>query len=448
MSDEEDVYEEDREQGSPVTTVFGDPLFLTRNTNLSRSESDMAADREALDELTGVDHTAEKQDVVTDLVAEDVDFDVADLEQFGPAEGDKEEEDDGGEVEDDDEDEDPKESNEDTSSDAALARAIAEAEADSDSDSFERPWAGFVPDDADEANELDAVFRRLSVALRGVRNNLDSQGDLVALQQSLQDWMTQVERSHDLADEEGDEACSLYRAKSEVEAETEGTNRQRTHLGFLRAANEVAREVEEDLVEAMLANAGYKLTIVGHSLGAAVATLLTIRWSSHPVLGSATCVGVASPCSTSRDFAESDVAKTKFNNIVLSDDVVPRLSLGSFMDLRDSLAYMARNGITERVMDIVGDGTGDPAELRSVLQPIYDEIVAVAHTNFKLYPPGNVWHIPRMAQSVDDARLVPVTDMGTIILSNEMFLSHLPNYYAHACIPESQESSTSAPEAT
>lgn len=304
-------------------------------------------------------------------------------------------------------------------------------------------WESFHDgEDEDGSSELEGVFRNLSNALKDMRGNLNPRGDLESLQDSVEEWMTHVRRhstaKREARENDDDHHHNPEQVKTESAAKENGTSTHRTHLGFLRAANNLADEVEEDLIRTLKYHEGYKLTVVGHSLGAAVAALLTIRWGPHPILGIARCVGIAPPCSVSQDFAESEFAKKRIHNLVLGDDVVPRLSMGSFVDLRDSIAYCARNGLTSLILEIFKD-VHTEEKLVDLLRPYYEEIVEATHINFKLYPPGNMWYIPQMSETVDDAMLVPNTKFGTIILSSRMFVSHLPNYYAHTCIPEARD---------
>lgn len=53
-----------------------------------------------------------------------------------------------------------------------------------------------------------------------------------------------------------------------------------SHFGMLAAARWVLQQTQDRLEEAMLECPTYHLQVVGHSLGAGTAALLTTRWAS------------------------------------------------------------------------------------------------------------------------------------------------------------------------
>jgi len=348
----------------------------------------LLVDHESKEVILSVRGSFRLQDVVTDLVCEDVEF-------SAPSEA------------------------------AAMAEFKKASEKANELEAKLRtPFFGDT--EGGNGGELDSVFQNLSGALKNLRENLDSRGNvnLTELEDSLERLSSEVS--------EGTESA-LARAKSIVEAEDSGISKDRTHNGFLKSMTGLLLEVEDEIIEQMEKNEGYQLTLVGHSLGAAVATLLTFWWSTHPVLKGVRCFAIASPCSVSLDLAKSKLAKERIHNVILCDDVVPRLSLGSITDIRDSLVYIAENKIAERVVSIMEDKKdASDVELAKALKPIYKDIVQKTHNSFKLYPPGNSWLIPEMNGHLSEAILVPPEHFGTVKLSKNMFIAHLPNYYAHA----------------
>jgi len=213
------------------------------------------------------------------------------------------------------------------------------------------------------------------------------------------------------------------------------------HFGFIKAAHALRDELEDILVETMRAHEKYALVIVGHSLGSAVASLLTLLWSHHPILGSAKCYGIAAPSCVSRDIAGSPVAEARITSIVLGDDIVPRLSLGSMSDLRNSIAYVATHKvkgdskgrtISKFVHDAVKSGT-DEARLKKSFSALLKNIRSQQHVHDKLYPAGMVWHIPSLDVGFAGAKRRPTKEFGEIILSPGMLDAHLPQRYAYAC---------------
>ncbi|XP_047312502.1 uncharacterized protein LOC124915782 isoform X2 [Impatiens glandulifera] len=86
---------------------------------------------------------------------------------------------------------------------------------------------------------------------------------------------------------------------------------------------------------------GFRLRIVGHSLGAATASLLAImiRRKTTEELGFdpkiVTAVGVATPPCVSRELAEC--SSDFITSVVMQDDIVPRLSVASLNRLRNEV---------------------------------------------------------------------------------------------------------------
>lgn len=90
--------------------------------------------------------------------------------------------------------------------------------------------------------------------------------------------------------------------------------------GMVRAAMYVLREVGPALRR--LQAEGYQLTIVGHSLGGAVAALLTYLLAG--VAPTAQCVTYG--CPSCVDAATSDLLKGRVLSVVLHDDVISRIT--------------------------------------------------------------------------------------------------------------------------
>ena len=96
----------------------------------------------------------------------------------------------------------------------------------------------------------------------------------------------------------------------------------------------------------------YKLVLTGHSLGAGVATLLTLLWTGTLTDDSGSTSSIvatdrvhrfafAPPCSVSEEFHVSsqygDVCRQMITSIVLRNDLVCRLNAGTVRDFYQTL---------------------------------------------------------------------------------------------------------------
>lgn len=89
-------------------------------------------------------------------------------------------------------------------------------------------------------------------------------------------------------------------------------------------------ELTEAIEAALAANPGYRMVAVGHSLGAGIAALITIRWHQQRLYNNPVCYAIAPPpCLTS---SVRDKGVGYVFSFVNEDDVVPRLSKDGLLD--------------------------------------------------------------------------------------------------------------------
>eukprot|EP01038_Epipyxis_sp_PR26KG_P009273 gene9273-12493_t len=103
--------------------------------------------------------------------------------------------------------------------------------------------------------------------------------------------------------------------------------------GMARSALYVLREVGPSLLQ--LHNEGYSIILVGHSLGGAVAALLTFMLLD--IIGGVRCVTYG--CPSCVDASTSDLLKSHVINIVLHDDVISRITPHSIRLLMKELNF-------------------------------------------------------------------------------------------------------------
>eukprot|EP00931_Biecheleriopsis_adriatica_P055619 TRINITY_DN32928_c0_g1_i1.p1 TRINITY_DN32928_c0_g1~~TRINITY_DN32928_c0_g1_i1.p1 ORF type:complete len:775 (-),score=171.19 TRINITY_DN32928_c0_g1_i1:301-2625(-) len=103
------------------------------------------------------------------------------------------------------------------------------------------------------------------------------------------------------------------------------------HCGMVRSAQNLMEEVSPLLIR--LYTEGYKLTIVGHSLGAGVGAFLTLMLKPH--ISSVFCYGYGTPACV--DERLQPALLNCMVSVVNRDDMVPRLSVRSVQELVDSV---------------------------------------------------------------------------------------------------------------
>ncbi|XP_031503115.1 uncharacterized protein LOC116266150 isoform X1 [Nymphaea colorata] len=148
-------------------------------------------------------------------------------------------------------------------------------------------------------------------------------------------------------------------SSSDEEVTLEGYS---THFGTAEAARWFIHYELETIRKCLQKHEGFKLKLVGHSLGGATAALLAImlRKRSKQELGFSpdivSSVGFGTPPCVSKELAESC---TEFvSSVVLQDDIIPRLSSASLMRLRNEILQTDWTRIFEkedwkRVTDLV-----------------------------------------------------------------------------------------------
>ncbi|KAH9813609.1 lipase class 3 [Melampsora americana] len=128
------------------------------------------------------------------------------------------------------------------------------------------------------------------------------------------------------------------------------------HSGFAEVAQMIGNSktgaLTKSLFKVLRDLPGYKLDLVGHSLGAGVASILALMWAD-PRLGTTTSkgglplgvpvkvYGIAPPCSVSAQL--SSLSREMIKSFVYSTDAVSRLSLGHILDLKTVSAWICHS---------------------------------------------------------------------------------------------------------
>ncbi|CAG8502620.1 15392_t:CDS:2 [Acaulospora colombiana] len=128
------------------------------------------------------------------------------------------------------------------------------------------------------------------------------------------------------------------------------------HKGMIKVARSMATPGQSGVFEAlkreMEANKDYGLILVGHSLGAGVASLLalllaspstcmTTRWSRLPLGRRVHAYAFATPCVMSAELSRR--TRNLITSVAYDSDMICRLSLGHVLDLRNMVRFLGRN---------------------------------------------------------------------------------------------------------
>ncbi|CAA6655504.1 unnamed protein product [Spirodela intermedia] len=148
-----------------------------------------------------------------------------------------------------------------------------------------------------------------------------------------------------------------------------------THFGTAEAARWFLHHELGTIKKCLQKYKGYKLRLVGHSLGGAAAALLAIilRKRSAEDLGFdpavVSAVGFGTPPCVSKEFAEN--CSSYVSTVVLQDDVIPRLSTASLARLRnDILQTDWRNALEGQDWKSIVEWVGNAKQVVSLVQDV------------------------------------------------------------------------------
>ncbi|KNC82461.1 hypothetical protein SARC_05253 [Sphaeroforma arctica JP610] len=116
-----------------------------------------------------------------------------------------------------------------------------------------------------------------------------------------------------------------------------------THSGFLLCAQGIYKNVKDDLIELHKKYPEYEISVVGHSLGAGTATLLTCLIDVENEGFNPHCYAFGPPGIFDLETASSDRMKKLVTSYVCGDDIVCRLSHGHMRETKSAAAWFVRN---------------------------------------------------------------------------------------------------------
>ncbi|XP_027365884.1 uncharacterized protein LOC113872490 isoform X2 [Abrus precatorius] len=154
-----------------------------------------------------------------------------------------------------------------------------------------------------------------------------------------------------------------------------------THFGTAESARWFLHHEIEIIRKCLEKHEGFRLRIVGHSLGGAIASLLAImiHRKSSKELGFSpeivTAVGYGTPPCVSKELAES--CSGYVTTVVMQDDVIPRLSVASLTRLRNEILQTDWMSVIEKeewksVTDLVSNAKQVVSSVQDVASKLAD----------------------------------------------------------------------------
>ncbi|CAE6535724.1 unnamed protein product [Rhizoctonia solani] len=239
------------------------------------------------------------------------------------------------------------------------------------------------------------------------------------------------------------------------------------HGGMLKTAELMGlpgKPVHAAIAKALQKHRGYSLVLTGHSLGAGIASLLSLMWADASTGLTVRRSGLPShrrvavycfgpPCIMSPQL--SKLAKSMVTSFIYSHDVVSTLSLGSVRDMQRAAAWLCVGSGEESCSSVLTkatrhklgrQGEDEEGEAASKWLLAFRKTLEANMNMSDLFPPGRVlWALndcdvsqtTRNPNSADtqpgSLRLFEVDDVETafsqIVFSRDMLSSHLPHNY-------------------
>lgn len=165
------------------------------------------------------------------------------------------------------------------------------------------------------------------------------------------------------------------------------------HRGMWMCAERLPLELKSLVQDALESHAGYSLVVTGHSMGAGVATLLTLQWHENNLFAKRNlhCFALAAPCVLCYKLVQLSILKKSVSSFVLGDDVLSRLSFSTVKEMGCSIARCGSDA--DIVYELIED---------------------------KLWPGGAVWLLNAKEFECKPQRIDPVEYLQSIQVNPSM----------------------------
>jgi pimeloyl-ACP methyl ester carboxylesterase len=172
------------------------------------------------------------------------------------------------------------------------------------------------------------------------------------------------------------------------------------YQGMKQAAKWFVKNLKDLISETMKQYVNYKLVLIGHSLGAGVASLVAIDFiESFPNLE---CICFATPQVLSLDLAKD--SQNYITSFIFNDDFVPRLSIKSFKILRKKVLNSDWKDKFKNDMDESETGIFQMIKKYGKIKDyLIKKVEEINDDNdnddiLELYPAGKIYHL----RNIDD----------------------------------------------
>ncbi|CAO2818805.1 unnamed protein product [Amaranthus hypochondriacus] len=196
-----------------------------------------------------------------------------------------------------------------------------------------------------------------------------------------------------------------------------------THFGTAEAARWFLKHEMGTIKKCLHEHEGFRLRLVGHSLGASTASLLAmmLRKKTAAELGfdpsTVTAVGIGTPPCVSKELAESccDYVST----VVMQDDIVPRLSVASLARLRNEIIHTDWMSVLEKedwksVLEFLTNAKQVVSSVQDVARKVADYAKFRSSTNHS--------DLPTKDSSPSQSAVIKKAESSALVHHEELFV--------------------------